>query len=135
MFRRIVKRDRAIEMGSSVCDVPGMEEGQTHLAMRDHGRPCRALLFRQPRKLDGQLTHHVAVEGDKVCDPQAVKNGEQQKRIFRRLSESLRLFNQKTRPVHGGSGFGRRIAAKVEERGDELDLKLYLLAAQRGRAG
>ena len=111
MLGRIVEPDRVIEMGASLCEVPGMQEGQTHMAMPDHERASRALLFRQRQKLGGELTHHVAVEGDKVRDPQAIKNGEQQEGIFRRLSESLRSFDEKTRPVDGGSGFRRCIAA------------------------
>src|SRR5271165_3229855 len=102
--------------------------------MPDHEWPGRALSFRQRQKSDGKLTHHVTVERDKVRDPQAVKDGEQQERIFRRLSESLGLFDQETRALDRGSGFGRRVAANVEERGYKLHLKLDLIAAQCGCA-
>jgi len=77
MLARIIERDRAVEMRSPVCDIAGMEEGQTHEAMPDHERRRRALFFRNGQKLHGELTHHVPVECDKVCDPQTVKNGEQ----------------------------------------------------------
>ena len=102
--------------------------------MRNHERPGRALFFRQRGKLDGEFAHYVAVESDKVCDPQAVKNGKQQQGILRWLSERFRSLHEKTRPVHSGSGFGRRVAAKMEERSNEFDLELDFIAAHVGRA-
>ncbi len=98
-------------------------------------RPRRALLVRERQELDCKLTHHVAVERHKVRNPKAVKNGEQQQRIFGRLSERLGLFDQETRPLNGSPGFRRRVAPDMEQRGDELDLKPDLFAAQAGRAG
>ena len=71
-----------------------MKEGQTHLAMADHQRASRALCLGQRQKLGGKLSHHVAVEGDKVRDPKAIKDREQQQGIFRRLSARVRLFDQ-----------------------------------------
>ncbi len=134
MLGRIVERDRVIEMGASLCEVPGMQERQTHDAAPDHEGPGRALFFRQRRKLGGERTHHVAVEGDKVRDPHAIENGEQQHGIFSRLSESVRSFDEKTRPVDGGSGLWRRIASQMKQRRYELHLELDLIVAERWRA-
>ena len=70
-----------------------------------------------------------------VRDPEAVEDREQQQRVFRRLSERFRLFDQQTCPLHSRLGFRRRISFDVDERGYERDLKLDLLAAQGRRAG
>jgi hypothetical protein len=134
MLRRIVKRNRLIEMSSRVYDVSRVQEGQTHLAMPDHDRPGHALRLRQRQKLDGKFTHHVAIEGDKIRDPQAVKNGVQQQGIFRELAELARAFNQRTRSLDGSSGFRCGVAADMQERRYQLHVKLDLIAAQRGRA-
>src|SRR5262249_8878995 len=103
-------------------------------SMPDHERRSCTLLIRQSQKLHGKLAHHVAVEGDKVRDPMAVKNREQQQWIFRRLSERFSLFEEETRPVHGGSGFWRRVAADMKKWGYEFHLKLNLQATHVGRA-
>ena len=63
--------------------------------MPNHERDPCALLLGQRQKLNGKLVHHVAIEGDKVCDPKAIKNREQQQGIFRNLPEFVRLFNQR----------------------------------------
>ena len=134
MFPRIVKRDRAIEMGSRFCDVPAMQQGQAHEAMPYHKRSGGILLLRERQELSGKLKRNLAVELDKLRDPQAVKDGEQQQRIFRGLSERARLFHQRARPLDRGSGFWRRVAPDMQERGYELHVKFDLIAAQRGRA-
>src|SRR6516162_3710591 len=103
--------------------------------MRHHERPGRSLLIREGHELPGKVTHHVAVERHKVSDPKAVENGEQQQWIFRRLSACLGLFDQKTRPLHGGPGFWRRVAAGVEERGYECNLEFDFFATQCGCGG
>src|SRR5262249_22131320 len=87
MLGIVVERKRAIEMRSPICDIPCMQQGQTHGAMPKHQRSRRALLFCEGQELDRKLAHHVAVERYKVRDPQAVKNGKQQQWIFGRLSE------------------------------------------------
>lgn len=69
-----------------------------------------------------------------VRDSKAVEDGKQQQRIFRRLSERLGLFDEEMRALDRGPGFGRGVTANVQERGDELVLKLDFLAAQVGRA-
>ena len=95
MRSRLVEHDRLVEMRSSISDVPGMEERQTHLAMPVHERRGRALLLSQRQKLDGEFLRHVAIEGDKVRNPKAIKDREQQQRVFGRLSKRVRLFNQR----------------------------------------
>ena len=79
--------------------------------------------------------HHVAVERHIVRDPEAVEDGEQQQRVFGRLSERFSLFDQQTCPLRSRLSFRRGIAFDMDERGYERDLKLDLLAAQRGRGG
>ena len=77
----------------------------------------------------------IAIEGDKVRDPDAVEDREQQQRIFRRLSERFSLFDQQTCLLRSRLGFWGGIPFDMDEWGDECDLKLDLLATQRGRAG
>ena len=84
--------------------------------MPDHWRSRRALFFRQRQEFDGKLAHHVAVERDNVCGPGAIESGKQQEWIFRRLSERLRLFNQKEGPLFSSPGFRRRVATDMQER-------------------
>ena len=131
MLGGIVERNRAIEVRSRFRDLPGVKQRQAFEAMADHAGPGRALLFRQRQELDGELMDHVPVECDEVRDPGAVKHDKQQIRIFGRLSESFRLFDQVMRALDCGFRFRRGIAAKMKERGNQRDLKLDLLAAQR----
>ena len=77
----------------------------------------------------------VAVERHIVRDPEAVEDREQQQRIFGRLSERFSLFDQQTCPLRSRLGFRRGISFDMHERGYERDLKLDLLATQRGRGG
>src|SRR5215475_10271856 len=103
--------------------------------MPHHEGPRRFLLICKGQKLDSKLTHHVAVERDKVRDPKAVENREQQQWIFRRFSERFSLLDQQTCPLHGRPGFQRRVAADMEEWGYECNLKLDFFATQGGRGG
>ena len=77
----------------------------------------------------------VAVERHKVRDPEAVEDREQQQRVFGRLSERFSLFDQQTCPLRSRLGFRRSIPFDMHEWGYERDLKLDLLATQRGRGG
>ena len=77
----------------------------------------------------------VAVERHVVRDPEAVEDREQQQRVFGRLSERFSLFDQQTCPLRSRLGFRRGIPFDMDERGYERDLKLDLLATQRGRGG
>src|SRR5215831_9428197 len=135
MLGRIVERNRSIQMRSPVYDVPCMQQGQAHEAMPHHEWPRRFLLICEGQEFDSKLTHHVAVERDKVRDPKAVKNREQQQWIFRWLSERFSLLDQQTCPLHGRPGFRRRVAADMEEWGYECNLKLDFFATQDGRGG
>ena len=96
--------------------------------MPDHKRYCRPLLLGERQELRRKLAHHVAVEGRKVRDPEAVEDREQQQRIFGRLSQRLGLFDQQTCPLRSRLGFGRSIPFDMDEWGYERDLKLDLLA-------
>ena len=77
----------------------------------------------------------VAVERHEVRDPEAVEDREQQQRVFGRLSERFSLFDQQTCPLRSRLGFRRSIPFDMDEWGYERDLKLDLLATQRGRGG
>src|SRR5215468_5575404 len=103
--------------------------------MPHHEGPRRFLLICEGQELDSKLTHHVALERYKVRDPKAVKNREQQQRIFRWLSERFSLFDQQTCPLHGRPGFRRRVAPDMQEWGYECNLKLDFFATQGGRGG
>src|SRR5262252_3456973 len=135
MLDRIVERECAIKMHSPACDVPCMQQGQAHEAMPDHERPLRPLLICGGQELDSKLTHHVGVERYNVRGPRAVKNREQQQRIFGRLPERFGLLDQQTCPLDSSPGFRRRVAADMEEWGYECNLQLDLFATQGGRRG
>ena len=103
--------------------------------MPDHERPLRPLLICDGQELDSKLTHHVGVERYNVRGPRAVKNREQQQRIFGRLPERFGLLDQQTCPLDSSPGFRRRVAADMEEWGYECNLKLDFFATQGGRGG
>ena len=67
-----------------------------------------------------------------VRDPEAVEDREQQQGIFGRLSERFGLFDQQTCPLRSRLGFRCGKPFDMEEWGYERDLKLDLLATQRG---
>ena len=56
--------------------------------MPDHEWDSRPLLLGERQELRSQARASVAVERDEVRDPEAVKDGEQQQRVFGRLSEA-----------------------------------------------
>jgi hypothetical protein len=70
-----------------------------------------------------------------VRDPERVADGEQQQRVFGRLSQRFRSLDQQTCLLRSRFGFSGGIAFDVDEWGYERDLKLDLLATQRRRAG
>ena len=74
-------------------DAPRTRQGSAHEAMPYHERGCRPLLLGERQELCCKLERHVAVECDKVGDPEAEEDREQQQRIFGRLSERFRLFD------------------------------------------
>ena len=96
---------------------------------RRTGRGLRRL------ELLGKFTHHIAVEGEQVCHPEAVEDREQQQRIFGRLSECFSLFDQQTCPLRGHLSFRRSIPFDMDEWGYQVDLEFDLLAAKRGSGG
>jgi hypothetical protein len=101
--------------------------------IRDYARNQAARLHVQ--ELPRKLARYVAVERYKVPDPKAEENREQQQRVFRRLSELLRLLDQRACLLKRCFGLGRRIAFGVHQSVCEPNLKPDLRAAQRGRAG
>jgi hypothetical protein len=55
--------------------------------MPDHERDCRPLLLGERQELHRVFAQSVAAERYKAGDPEAVKNREQQERLFGRLFE------------------------------------------------
>ena len=78
--------------------------------MPNHERAGRSLLLGERKELRRKLAHSVAVERDKVRNPETVEDREQQQRVFGRLSERFSLLNQQTRPLRCRLGFRRGIA-------------------------
>ena len=110
MLGGIVKRDSAIEVRSAFRDVPRIQQGHAHEAMPDHERSGRSLLLGERRNCAARLAHRVAVERHVVRDPEAVKDREQQQRVFGRLSKRFSLFDQQTGLLRSRLGFRRSIA-------------------------
>ena len=134
MLGGIVKRHRPIVVLSALRDVSRFQQGRAHEAMAHHERNRRSLLFGKCQELRRQLTHSVAVERHIVRDPEAVEDREQQQRVVGRLSERFSLFDQQTRSFRRRLGFRRGVPFHMNEWGYERDLKLDLLATQRGVA-
>jgi hypothetical protein len=65
----------------------------------------------------------------------AEEDRKQQQGVFERLSDRFGLFDHQTRPFRGRLGFRRCLSSDVHEWGYQRDLKLDLLATQRGRGG
>ena len=103
--------------------------------MSYHERNCRPLFLGERQELRRKLAHHIAVERYAVRDPEAVEDREQQQRVFGRLSKRFSLFDQQTCPLRSRLGFRRSVSFDMDEWGYERDLKLDLLATQRGRGG
>ena len=122
MLRRIVERDRTIEVHSAFCDISRKQQGSAHDAMPDHERTCRPLLLGERQELRRKGARDVAIECYCVRDPEAVEDGEQQQWIFGRLSERVSLFDQQTCPLRSRLVFRRGIPFDMEERGYERDL-------------
>ena len=98
-------------------------------------RECRPLLLGKRQELGCKVARHVAVECDKVADPEAEEDREQQQRVFGWFAECFSLFDQQTRPLDSGLGFRCGISFDIEKCRYERDLKLDLLAAQCRRGG
>src|ERR1700682_5620681 len=129
MLRRIIERDRAIEARSSFRGVPGAEQRHTSEAVPNHQRSCRPLFLSKRQELRGKFADSVAVERYKICCPEAVQDGVQQQRIFRRFAKRFSLCNQLPCPLSGHLGFWRGIPIDMDERSYHCDLKLDLLSA------
>lgn len=95
MLGGIVERDRAIEMRSPVYDIPVCSEDKPMMRCAIMSGPVALCLSARARNWTAS-SRIVAVERDKIRDPKAVKNREQQHWIFRRLSERFSLFNQQS---------------------------------------
>ena len=90
------------------------------------------LFLGERQELRRKLAHHVAVERHIARDPEAVEDREQKQRVIGRLPERFSLFDQQTCPLRGRLGLWRSIPFDMDEWGYERDLKLDLLATQRG---
>ncbi len=84
--------------------------------MPDHQRDGRPLLLGKRQELGRKLTHDVAVERHKIRDPEAVENGKQQQRIFRRFPKRFGLFDQQACLLHRRLGFRCGIPFDMDQR-------------------
>ena len=82
--------------------------------MPDHNRRCRSLLLRERKELRRKRACSVAIEGDKLLYEEAVEDGVQQERVFGRLSQCFRLFDQQTCPLRSRLGFRSSIPFDME---------------------
>ena len=112
MLGWIVKPKRLIEMRSPLRDVPGVRQCRAHLAVADQERNGSALFLRERQELCRKLTDYIAVKGGPACDPEAIKDRKQQKRVFLTVAKRLGLFNKLTGLVERGSCFQRRMTLR-----------------------
>jgi len=103
--------------------------------MPNHQRNRRPLLLGQRQELRRELPRSVTVERNKVPDPAAIEDQEQQQRVFGRLAEVFRSFDQQTRLLRSGLGFRRGVPVDMDKWSYERDLKSDPLATQRRRVG
>ena len=106
-----------------------------HQPVTNHQRNGRPLVLRECQELRCKVTTDIAVERNKVCDPESVEDRKKQQRVFGRLSERLSLFDQQTRPLHSRLSFGGGIPFDMDEWSYKRNLKFNLLATQRGSSG
>src|SRR5262249_21730266 len=99
MLGRIVERECAIEMHSPACDIPCMQPGQALEPLPDQARHLRLLLMCGAKEWERKLSSSARFERYNVRGPRAVKNREQQQRIFGRLPERFGLLDQQTCPL------------------------------------
>jgi hypothetical protein len=67
---------------------------RSHKAMSYHERDCRFLFLRKRQEPRRKLFGAITVKRYEARGPMAVKNREQQQRIFGRLSERICLLDQ-----------------------------------------
>src|SRR5437660_1488985 len=103
--------------------------------MPNHERNWRPFLFGERQELRRKVVQRVAIECHEAHGTDAVEDGEQEQRVFGRLSECFSLFYQHTCPLRSCLGFRGGITFRVDKRSDDRDLKLDLLAAQGWRSG
>ena len=116
MLGGIIKRERLIVVRSALRDVP---RDSNELPMRRcpiiNGTVALCFLGER-QELRRKLAQSVAIERQKVRDPEAVQDREQQQRVLGRLSERFSLFDQQTRPLHSRLGFRRSITFDMHKR-------------------
>jgi hypothetical protein len=135
MRRGIVERERTIEMHPPFCDVSSTCRGNTHDAVCYQERGCRGLLLGERQESRGEFAHGVAIGSHVIRGPGAIENREQQQRVFGRLSERVRLFDQQMRSLRSRLGLRRSIPFDMHEWIYERHLKLDLFATKAPRAG
>src|SRR5215467_10246393 len=76
MCSRIVKRERAIEMRSPLCNLPSVHQGDAHDAMRDHERDCCSLLLGELQELHCKLAWTLPVNAQMLLTqiPKSTEN-------------------------------------------------------------
>jgi hypothetical protein len=129
MLRRIVRRDRAIEMCARFCQVSNCGLGNPNKSMPQHPRSCCMLFHGQFQELRSELGYSACMKTVEVRNPKTVEHRKKQERIFWSFAGCFCLFNQLTRPKCGCFGFLRAIAPEVHEGGYKRDLQLDFFAA------
>src|ERR1700693_5918139 len=115
MLSRLVKCDGAIELRPASRDIPCRRQGNAHCAMRNHEWDCRPLPLGCCEELCRELAQNVAIERQVVRNPEAVKDRDQQQRVFERLAKAFCLFDQQICSLHGTLGFRRRVSLDMDE--------------------
>ena len=103
--------------------------------MPDHERDCRPLFLRKRQELRRKLAHRVAIERHKVYVPKAEEDREQQQRVFGGSPNASACSISRRACSAAALVSGAAYPLTWHERCYERDLKLDLLATQRGRGG
>jgi hypothetical protein len=84
--------------------------------MPNHEGDYRSLFLGERQELCREIAKDIPIERQVVRDAKAVEDREQQQRVFGRLAERLRLFDQQVCPLHGRLCFRRSKSFDMHER-------------------
>ena len=82
MLDGIVTRNSLIEVRSAFRQSSRNQQRSAHEAMPNHERDRRPRLVGEGEELRGKIAGDVAMERQRVREPEAVKDGEQQQRVL-----------------------------------------------------
>src|ERR1700692_2582630 len=95
MLGWVVKLARAIEMCAALHELACTPQRDAQQAMPYHSRGDRPLLLRVREKLRREPANKLAAKLCLVCDPDTIKDREDQQRVFWSLSEPFSSFNKR----------------------------------------